>query len=123
MATRGDLADRSLVLRLPPLPGRITERDLRAKLDAVLPATFAALLDALSLGMRVLDATPTPDMRMADFARFVVAAEPVLPWQPGSFIAAYQRSRLDVNSTLADGDTVANTVRTFIGMPGPSGRA
>ena len=119
LATRGDLADRALVLRLTPLPGRVTERDLRAKLDAVLPATFAALLDALSFGMRVLDATPTPDIRMADFARFVVAAEPVLPWQPGSFVAAYQRSRLDANGTLADGDTVASAVRTFIGDAQP----
>jgi hypothetical protein len=114
LATRGDLADRSLALRLPPLPVRVTERDWRAKVDAVLPTTFAALLDALTFGMGMLDATPTPDIRMADFARFVIAAEPALPWKPGSFIAAYQRSRLDANGTLADGDAVANAVRAFM---------
>ena len=51
----------------------------------------------------------------ADFAKFVVAAEPVLPWRPGAFLAAYRRSRLDANGALADGDTVANAVRAFMG--------
>ena len=115
LATRGDLADRALVLRLAPLAGRITESDWRARVDAVLPPTFAALLDALSFGLRRLAITPTPDIRMADFARIVVAAEPVLPWGTGEFMAAYRRSRADAGSVLADGDTVASAIRTFMG--------
>src|SRR4029079_3245222 len=67
LAARGDLADRAIVLRLAGPPARITEKDGRTALYAVLPATFAALLDALSLGLRQLDQTPTPNLRMADF--------------------------------------------------------
>jgi putative DNA primase/helicase len=114
LAARGDLADRSIVLRLAALPRRMTERDWRAAVDAVLSTTFAALLDALSLGLRALNATPTPNLRMADFARFVIAAEPALPWRPGAFSAAYERSRLDATVTLAEGDSVASALRIFM---------
>jgi putative DNA primase/helicase len=118
LAARADLADRSIVLRLPQLPGRATERELRAAVDEVMPECFAALLDALSCGLRRLDATPTPDVRMADFARFVVAAEPALPWAPGAFLAAMQRARQHANITLAEGDVVAAAVRDFIDLHG-----
>ena len=64
--------------------------------------------------MRLIDTTPTPEFRMADFARFIVAAEPALPWAPGSFISAYQLSRLEVNTALADGDSVASAIRDFM---------
>jgi hypothetical protein len=30
---------------------------------------------------------------MADFARWVVAAEPALPWEPGGFMEAYTANR------------------------------
>ena len=79
LAARGDLADRALVLRLEAPSRRITERDWSLEVERVLPAAFACLLDGLAGGLRHLEETRTPDVRMADFARFVVAAEPVLP--------------------------------------------
>jgi putative DNA primase/helicase len=115
LAARGDLADRAIVLRLGALPGRLTEKAWRAEVEAVLPATFAALLNALSRGLRDLDQTQTPNLRMADFARFVLAAEPALPWPPGAFIEAYERCRLDASAALADGDSVVSAVRRFMG--------
>jgi putative DNA primase/helicase len=114
LAARGDLADRAIVLRLPTLPGRMTEKDWTAAVEAVLPPTFAALLNALSLGLRNLVATATPDVRMADFARFVVAAEPALPWPFGAFIDALERSRIDARAALVDGDAVATAVRVLM---------
>lgn len=114
LAARGDLADRSIVLRLPRLPGRITERDWRGAVERTLPSCFAALLDVLSCGLARLDATPTPDIRMADFARFVIAAEPTLPWQPGSFIEALCRARQQASIALAEGDSVTTATRDFI---------
>ena len=80
LAARGDLADRALVLRLEAPSRRITERDWSSEVERVLPAAFACLLDGLGAGLRHLAGTATPDIRMADFARFVVAAEPILPW-------------------------------------------
>ena len=119
LAARGDLADRAIVIRLRTLPSRMTEKDWRAAVEAALPATFAALLDALSLGLRNLELTPTPNLRMADFARFVLAAEAALPWPSGTFIVAYERCRLDATAALADGEAVVGAVRRFMGDSRP----
>jgi len=80
----------------------------------VLPTTFGAILNAIATGIARLDQTPTPDLRMADFAQFIVAAEPALPWPPGAFLAACQRNRSHAVAALADGDLVATAVRNLI---------
>ena len=120
LAARGDLADRSIMLRLDAPAERMTERDWARAVHAVLPSTLAGFLEALVTGLTRLDATPTPDVRMADFARFIVAAERSLPWAPGAFLAAYRRNRGQAVAALAEGDLVASAVRTFIGE-GPEG--
>ena len=114
LAARADLADRSIVLRLTALPHRMTQRDWEERVDEVLPATLVGLLDAMSVGLSSLKTTPTPDVRMADFARLVTAAEPALPWDHGRFLDAYRRSRVDADVALLDGDPVARAVRDFI---------
>ena len=116
LATRGDLADRAIMLRLPVLTkGRMTERDWTGTVETASSPTFAMLLDALSCGLRNLASTPTcPDIRMADFARFVAAAEPCLPWRAGSFLAAYRQSRRETTVGLAVGDPVQTAVQTFM---------
>lgn len=114
LAARADLADRTIVVRLPPLSVRMTEREWRAAVEQVLPACFAALLDALSCGLERLDATPTPNVRMADFARFVVAAEPALPWPPGAFLRALDWARMNTAASLAEGDAVVVAIRKFM---------
>ena len=48
---------------------------------------------------------------MADFATWVVAAEPALPWEPGTFLAAYTRNRAAVVEYSLEGDPVAVAVR------------
>ena len=115
LAARCDLADRAVVLRLPKMSRCMTEKDWRSQVEAILPATLVGMLDALSYGLKMLDATPTPNLRMADFARFVLAAEPKLPWEAGNFIAAYQRNRLEAVRVLADGDVVVRAIDTFLG--------
>ena len=115
LASRGDLADRAVVIRLPAVTARTTERDWWAAVEQALPSTLSALFDALSCGLQNLDTTPTPsDIRMADFARFIAAAEPRLPWRPGSFLKAYRQSRRETTTGLADGDPVASAVRAFM---------
>ena len=82
LATRGDLLDRSVTIRLHPIQEHRTEGDLRKDLELALPPAFRGLLDALVAGLARYPSTPTPKMRMADFGRLVIAAEPALPWPP-----------------------------------------
>jgi hypothetical protein len=114
LAARADLADRAVVLRLDALGNRMTERDWRKAVETVLPSAFGALLDAMVVARGRLDIVPTPEVRMADFARLVVAAEPALPWQPGEFLAAYGRNRGHAIASLVEGDPVAIAVREFM---------
>jgi hypothetical protein len=114
LAARGDLADRAIVLRLEAPAQRITERDWARKVAAVLPATLGAIFNAIATGIARLEDTPTPDLRMADFARFIVAAEPALPWPRGGFLAAYRRNRGQAIAALAEGDLVTTAVRNFM---------
>jgi acyl transferase domain-containing protein len=51
---------------------------------------------------------------MADFAKWVTAAEPVLPWKPGAFMEAYSGNRTDAVSLALDSDVVASVVRQFM---------
>jgi hypothetical protein len=113
LAARGDLSDRSIVLRLEPLNGHATERDWWKSADAALPSVFGALLDALTVGLTRLESVPTPDVRMADFARLIVAAEPALPWRAGEFLAAFERCRGRSTACIVEGDLVTSTTRIF----------
>ena len=113
LAARGDLADRAIIIRLGPLAGRMTEKEWWQSVEKVLPPTMAALLDALALGLKRLDEVPTPNVRMADFARLIVAAEPALSWDEGSFLAAYAANRKDAIRSLIEGDLVASLTWAF----------
>ena len=113
LAARSDLLDRALVIRLQPLETRTTEAELRETVARALPHTLHALLDALKLGLSRLKSIPVPDVRMSDFARLVVAAEPALPWRPGEFMEALMRSRQHALAALVEGDVVGKVMLEF----------
>jgi hypothetical protein len=115
LAARGDLADRSIVLKLDSIAARKTEREWTREVEAALPSIFAALLDALVVGLRRFNDTETPNMRMADFAKFIVAAEPALPWAEGKFLRAYRQNQQRGLAGLTEGDLVAKLVIAFAG--------
>lgn len=89
--TRADLADRSLFIRLEPIPDpqRRPVAEVMSDFEEAYPAIFGALLDAASEGLRRIDAIPTPHLpRMADFAKLARACETAL-WSEGTFQKAY----------------------------------
>jgi hypothetical protein len=111
------LVDRSLVLSLPAIPeeARRCERELWDEVEALRPRLLGALLDAVSCGLRRrnevrLDRSP----RMADFAHWVVAAEPALPWPAGAFLAAYEANRGEAVESSLEADEVAVAVRELV---------
>lgn len=77
-ATRGDLLDRAIIITPPVIPEnqREDEKSFWGRFDQAKPALLGALLHCVSIGLRNLDTTKlTAKPRMADFARFAVAAE------------------------------------------------
>ena len=48
---------------------------------------------------------------MADFAEWIVAAEPALPWAPGEFLAAYSGNRGEANELTLEESPIGHSVR------------
>jgi hypothetical protein len=96
LATRSDLLDRALLVECPLIPEheRKDEDEFWEVFEEHYATIFGALLDALAgalanIGTVRLDRMP----RMADFAKWVTAAEPALGWEPGTFMGAYTANR------------------------------
>jgi hypothetical protein len=124
LASRGDLLDRALIHTLP----RIGERERRDErsfwraFEAARPMLLGALLDAAVTGLARLDSVRLAQLpRMADFARWVSAAEPALPWQEGRFLAAYLANRARANDLALEGSLISPHLQTIAagGFSGP----
>ncbi|MFB3779054.1 MAG: CHC2 zinc finger domain-containing protein [Bryobacteraceae bacterium] len=113
IVTRGDLLDRSLLVRLPAIPEskRRPERELWGRFEQQRPAIMAYLLDACvgalaNLGSVHLESTP----RMADFATWVAAAEPALGWPKGHFIDSYSENRQEATTITLEASPIGRHV-------------
>jgi len=108
VASRSDLLDRSVLLNLPRITERRDEQEFWAEYEAARPRILGALLDAVSAALRNLPHTRPDNLpRMADFARWVCAAEPALGWKPGTFLAAYAENRSEGDATALESSLVA----------------
>jgi hypothetical protein len=121
LATRGDLLDRSLVVSLPPIPEsrRQAERALIGEFDRLRPRILGALLDAVVAALRNLDKTAEMDLpRMADFALWMMAAEPGLGWKSGTFMAAYRTNREVANEVAIEASPIATPLLALLAQEG-----
>ena len=87
IGTRGDLRDRAIILHLPIIEDnkRRDEKTFWKNFEEAKPGILGSLLTAVSSAIRNLPDIKLEQLpRMADFARWVVAAEPALAWEPGS---------------------------------------
>jgi len=117
VVSRNDLADRSIFVNLPAISEteRITEKGLMAEFEKDRPYILAGLFDATSTALRnfenvELEAVP----RMADFATWVAAAEPALPWAEGEFLKAYVGNIAAAVETALASDPVGAEIQTLM---------
>jgi hypothetical protein len=117
VATRPDLLDRSILLNLPAIPEekRRTEEELYAELEPSRPGILGALLDVVACALQNFSTTTLPSLpRMADFAKWVTAAEPALGWERGSFLAAYRGSQDEANDVALDAYPIVEPLRQLM---------
>ncbi len=93
-ASRQDLVGRSVFVTLPSISDaqRRDESRFWSGFEQARPLLLGALLEIVTVALRneasvILDKMP----RMADFAKWIVAAEPACPWAPGTFLEVYGR--------------------------------
>lgn len=117
MLSRADLADRAILLELPRIEesNRQREADFWREFEAAQPRILGAIFDCLVVTLANVNEVNLARLpRMADFATWVVAAELALPWEPGTFLAAYSRNRAAVVEHSLEGDCVAMAVRALM---------
>jgi hypothetical protein len=116
VVTRPDLADRSLVLTLAPIPGehRRTEKELWEQFAPVRPLILCAILDGVVRALAMLPHTKLDRLpRMADFARIASAAETAY-WSAGTFMKAFDQNREAAVEDVVEADPVAMSIRDLI---------
>jgi len=109
LTTRSDFLDRTVTVALPTISDshRRCEAEINAEFMKCRPRIFGAMMDALSAALRNLPAVkPTSLPRMADFARFGMAAESALGFPEGTFMAAYRQDRLAVHNIALESSPI-----------------
>ena len=117
VATRGDLADRALLVTLPRIDeeNRREESEVWEEFEEARPRLLGALLSVVSAGLKKLPSIKAKRLpRMADFAKWILACEEALGWEAGSFLEAYSRSKNQMAESLVEGDLFARSLVEFI---------
>jgi hypothetical protein len=117
LASRADLADRSIVCVLPTMPdeARRSEEEFWADFEAAAPRMLGALLDGVSGALRTYRSIKlNHPCRMMDFARWAEAGCRALGCQPGSFEDAYRQNRSSASDEALDADPVGCAVVQFM---------
>jgi len=112
VASRGDLLDRCLTVRLQPIPecDRRTEGELWEKFDAAQPRLFGALLDAISAALRNVsrvDSTVRLKPRMADAFTWALAAAPALCIEETVIAQAWNCARDEAYAATIESSLIA----------------
>ena len=115
LATRPDLAERSIILELPTIQHRSTEQELDAGFQQDACAILAALLDGLQQALRdehSIKIGPLP--RMADFAKWAAAGVPAMGFSSNEFVEAYRANQAGAIESGLDSSSVGQAVRRFM---------
>jgi len=116
LATRSDLLDRAVIICCPEISEekRRSEREFWREFESVRPRILGALLDAVAAAQRDIDKVELRKIpRMADFVRWVTAAEKCLPWKK-KFIDAYKRNRSQAHALALEASPIAPLIRRLV---------
>jgi len=119
LASRSDLADRSLALVLPRISpeDRMPEAVFWEHFEEKSPRILGLLMDAVSQALR--DETEVRDdamhqkgqlPRMSDAALWMEAAAPAFGWERGTILPVLMRNQADVQRQIVDDDPVAKAI-------------
>lgn len=121
LAVRGDLSDRTVAVNLSRIPdsARRSEAELSEEIERVRPLVLASILDAAVVGLQRMPVMKPPALpRLADFAIWVLACEPALPWRAGEFEAALAEQRKEAVETAIAADSFALALLRLLGERG-----
>lgn len=118
-SNKGDLIDRSIFITLEPISEeqRRTESEIWSDFEAHRPVMMGALFSIVSSILKELPNVQVKKLpRLADFAKWVTAAEKCLEWEPGSFIEAFNKNRTEAVEDALEGSLVAQALISLMQM-------
>jgi putative DNA primase/helicase len=124
LTDRADLADRAVTIHLATIPEELRqpEDEIGILFESKRPAILGALLDAVSAALRnIATVRVERSPRMADFVKWITAAEPGLGWEAGQFLNAYRDNHRDVTESSFEADPVAVAIRDYTIAEHPEG--
>jgi len=113
LTTRPDLADRAISIFLARIPDekRLTEHEFWRNWETVKPRLQGAIFDAMVIALREYSNThPNRLPRMADFTRWVLAAEQSFPDECGDFLMVYTNVRREAEEATIERDPVGLSI-------------
>lgn len=115
LITQGDLLNRTMLVTLEPPPIYRSEEEIDDLFREAHPRLLGSLLSIASHALRnrkkvQLENPP----RMADFARWMTAAEPALKWKSGDFMTAYRENQDNSSSIIVESSPVAKAIMQFM---------
>lgn len=120
IARRSDLLDRTVILSLPTIEeeDRRAAEEVWADFEAAHGRILGVVLDAVSVALgKVRTVKPRVLPRMADFARWAMAAEEAFGFASGDFVDAYTENRLDSHAqALEDCPIVEPIERAMVNL-------
>jgi len=117
---RPDLDERSLHIELETMsPGdRLIDSEIEARFEQIRPELLGAIFDAVSTSLREADRVEIKELpRLAEFTKFVTAAESVLAMEPGGFASVMREQAADRAETRALLDPVVVAIRELLAVP------
>ncbi len=116
IATRSDLLDRALLVKLEPIPKnrRKPEREFWAEFEKEKISIFSGLIEAVSFALKNIENTTLAELpRMADFALWATAAETALGLKENDFLNAYTQNRENAHSIILEDSILAEVIQEF----------
>ena len=109
MTDRDDLASRAIQITLPPVEGRRRGgAEIELEFEEARPRLLGALFASMSRALRDLDSVEmSSEPRMLDAIRWVVAAEPALPFERGEVERTLEQSALAATEAAIENNPVA----------------
>ena len=113
IATRADLRDRALIVHLPVISKekRKDEESILKDFEKAVPFILGGLLAGACAALKNKSSTLLKNPpRMADFAKWVTAAESGLGWESGSFMKAYINNRMLAAESGIEGSLLGQAI-------------
>lgn len=112
--TQEDLLDRTIIINVPKLEKRRTERDIENEWSEKKPYILGGIFDTVVKAMKEITTINDTEFRMADFARWGIAISLALGYDPGQFEKSYRAATQNKWSDLIENSPLAQTLINFI---------